>query len=262
VTIESEHRRIALAPRDWVRFGLYAIVIVLAASLAGYLFGSLGRTVRAARAEVLYQLDAERPTGFLRQDRQLTTQLVTIRSPGVLAPVAERYGLTVDELSDKLDVSVAEDSEVIRIEVQDASAARARELADAITGEYFARALPGGAAEARQYLEGQLSQLAQQQEQLSARLVEVRSPAEQAAVTAELQSVLTQRVQLQSRLEEVTVEELRGPEVGEITDAYALSEPVSPRPWRAALAGALAGLVVAAIAVAVLVRRRMSAVDT
>jgi capsular polysaccharide biosynthesis protein len=260
-TIESEHRGIALAPRDWARFGLYAVVIVLAASLAGYLFGSLGDTVRAARSEVLYQLDAERPTGFLRQDRQLTTQLVTIRSRALLAPVAEEYGLSVDDLSSKLDVSVAEDSEVIRIEVQDRSAARARALADAITREYLARTLPGGAAEARQYLEDQLSQLDQQQGQLAARLTEVRSTAEQTALTAELQSLLTQRVQLQSRLEEVAVEQLRGPQVEEITNAYALPDPVSPMPGRAAMAGALAGLLVAAIAVAILVRRRMSAVD-
>lgn len=260
-TFESEQRRIALEPRALVRFALYSVVIVLAASLAGYLFASLGDTVRAARSEVLYQLDTERPTGFLRQDRQLTTQLVTLRSRAVLAPVAEEYGLTVDDLSDRLDVSVAEDSEVIRIEVQDRSAARARALVGAITREYLARTLPGGAAEARQYLEDQLTQLDQHREQLSLRLAGVQSPAEQAALTAEMQSLLSQRVQLQSRLDEVTVEELRGPQVEEITRAYVLPDPVSPAPWRAAVAGALAGLLIAAIAVAALVRRRMSAVD-
>jgi capsular polysaccharide biosynthesis protein len=259
LTVESERHRIGLGPQALMRFGLYAVVIVLGASLAGYFFGALGGTVRAARSEVLYQLDAERPTGFLRQDRQLTTQLVTIRSRAVLAPIAAEYGLTFEDLSDKLDVSVAEESEVIGIEVHDASASRAKALVGAITRGYLARALPNGAAKARQYLEDRLRQLDEQGQQISARLAGAQSTAEQAANTATIQSLLSERVQLQSRLEDVTVEELRGPQVEEITKAYALDDPVSPRPWRAALSGALAGLLVAAIAITVLVRRELSA---
>jgi capsular polysaccharide biosynthesis protein len=261
-TTQTERRRLPLEPRVWTRFGVYALAIVLGASLAGYLFGTLGDTVRGARSEVLFELQADQPSGNLRQDRQLTTQLVTVGSRAVLGPVARENGLTFDGLSDKLVANVAEDSEVVRIEVHDRSASRAKTLVDAITREYIARARPNQSAEARRYLEGQLTELDRRQQSLSQQLADLRSTAptapELTPMTAEMQSLFAQRSDLQSRLEDVTVEEIREPRVEEITRAYVLPDPVSPPPWRAAAVGALTGLVVAAIVIAVLARRRMS----
>ncbi|MGH8984192.1 MAG: hypothetical protein ACRDY6_10015 [Acidimicrobiia bacterium] len=258
--VEDAWRRIILEPRALARLAVYAVLIVLGASLAGYFVGGLGGTVRAARSEVLYELDAERPTGFLRQDRQLTTQLVTIRSRAVLAPVAEASGLSFEDLSDKLDVGVVDDSEVIRIEVDDGSGSRARTLVDGITREYLARVQPNGGADAREYLEDQLAELDVRLQDLSDRLGQLppATPptAEQTVITAEMQSLFDQRAELQSRLEDMAVDELREPRVEQVTEAYVLADPVSPRPWRAATAGALAGLMVAALAIVVLVRRR------
>jgi capsular polysaccharide biosynthesis protein len=258
--VEDAWRRIILEPRALARLASYAALIVLGASLAGYLVGGLGGTVRAARSEVLYELDAERPTGFLRQDRQLTTQLVTIRSRAVLAPVAEASGLRFEELSEKLDVGVVEDSEVIRIEVTDGSASRAQTLVDGITREYLARVRPNAVADAREYIEDQLAEIEAQLEDLSERMAELpsgtSSTAEQTAITAEMQSLFDERAELRARLDDITVDEFREPQVEQITDAYVLSDPVSPRPWRAAMAGALVGLMVAAVAVVLLVRRR------
>jgi hypothetical protein len=255
LTVQPARRRLALEPREWARFGLYAAVIVLAASLAGYLFGTLGNTMRAARSEVLYELQADQPSGNLRQDRQLTTQLVTVRSRDVLGPAAEKHGLTVQELSDKLVVGIAEDSEVVRIEVHDPSASRARSLVGAITREYLAHARPTRAAEARQYLEGQLADV---DNRLAALRSATPSSLEPTQSTVEQQSLIAQRSELQSRLEDVTVEEIREPRVEEITKGYTLPDPVSGPRWRPAAVGAAAGLMVAAAAIALLVRRRTS----
>jgi capsular polysaccharide biosynthesis protein len=260
--VEDARRRVVLEPRTLVQLALYAVLIVLGASLAGYFVGGLGGTVRAARSEVLYELDAERPTGFLRQDRQLTTQLVTIRSRAVVAPVADASGLTFEELSDKLDVGVVDDSEVIRIEVTDGSGSRARALVDGITSEYLARVHPGGITDAREYLEDQLATVDERLEDLTDQLADLPSTAsptaEQTLMTTEMDSLFDQRADLQSRLEDIAVDELNAPQVDQITEAYVLDDPVSPRPLRAAIAGGLAGLMVAALAIAVLVRRRMA----
>jgi uncharacterized protein involved in exopolysaccharide biosynthesis len=181
--------------------------------------------------------------------------LVSVRSRDVLGPAAEEHGLTVHDLSDKLVVGVAEDSEVIRIEIHDPSASRARSLVGAITREYLARARPNRAAQARQYLEDQLAEL-------DKRLADLRSAAPTSSqltqATVEMQSLFSQRSEMQSRLEDVTVEEIREPRVEEITKAYALPDPVSEPRWRPAAVGAAAGLMVAAAAIAVLVRRRPS----
>jgi capsular polysaccharide biosynthesis protein len=248
----------------------YGIVIVVLATVAGYGFAALGNKVWAARSEVVYELDAERPTGFLRQDRQLTTQLVTIRSHAVLEPVAAANELTVDELSKKVDASVVGESEVLRIEVHDGSPDRAETLAAAIASTYLSTT-PNGTADARAHLEGELATLDERIEQLGAQVVELEqarladapandpSPpltAEEVTLQTEMQSLLDDRTEVRSRLEEVTVDELREPQVELITEAYVLDDPVSPRPKLAAAAGALAGLLVAAVTVSVLVWRQ------
>jgi capsular polysaccharide biosynthesis protein len=262
LTVESERRRLDLDAGAWVRFALYAVLIVLGASLAGYVVGNLGGTVRAARSEVLYQLAAEQPSGNLRQDRQLSTQLVAIRSREVLDPVAKKFGLTREALSDKLHVSVLEDSEVIGLEVDDRSPSRARKLVDAITSEYLVHVPRNEATAARQYLEGQAAAVDQRLQQLGADLARLPSTAsasaQQTQMTAEMQSLFTQRAQLDSRLQDATVDELRQPQLKQITKGYVAPDPISPKPWRGAATGALVGLVIAAVAIAVVVRRRIA----
>jgi hypothetical protein len=107
------------------------VVFTLVGALVGYLVASSRTKVYAARAEVTYLLDESVPTDFLRTDRRLATQLVTLRSRSVLAPIADRHGLDVDELRDQVSAEVIESSEVIRIEVRN----RDPELAAAIAGE-------------------------------------------------------------------------------------------------------------------------------
>ena len=59
----------------------------------------------------------------------------------------------------------------------------------------------------------------------------------------------------QGRLDTVTVNQLQQPHVQQLTKPYLLSGPVAPKPMRVALAGALAGIMLAAIVVAFLFRR-------
>ena len=103
----------------------------LVGALVGYLVANSRTKVYAARAEVTYLLDESIPTDFLRTDRRLATQLVTLRSRSVLGPIAERRDLDVDDLINDVTAEVIESSEVIRIEVRN----RDPDLAVAVAGE-------------------------------------------------------------------------------------------------------------------------------
>ena len=89
-----------------------------------------------------YLLDDSLPTGFLREDRRLSTQLVTIRSRSVLGPVALTYDLDVDDLRDDVSASVIDNSEIIRVEVRDEDPIVALGLVNAIAAAYLAQ-IPG-----------------------------------------------------------------------------------------------------------------------
>lgn len=110
--------------------------LVVAGALVGYATAGFREEIRAARAEVTYLLDDSLPTGFLREDRRLSTQLVTIESRSLLAPIASRYGLDVDELGDDVSATVLDDSEVIRIEVHDTDGERAVAITSDILTAY------------------------------------------------------------------------------------------------------------------------------
>jgi hypothetical protein len=262
----------SLPLRTIARYAAYGLLLVLAGALAGWLVGGLGPTRHGARAEVLYQLESEQATGFLRQDRQLSTQLVALRSRAVLEPVAAAHDMRFEDLADRLHVAVVESSEVIRIEVHDRSAGRARDLAAGVAGEYLDRFRPEGTEEAQTYLEGQLQALDDRREAVRARLEELEqarlggvsfadappASAEEIRLQAENESILEERDQLRDRLDQVTVEALRAPRVDLIADAFVLDDPVAPRPERGAAGGAAAGFLVAVALVAFLVWRRSS----
>jgi uncharacterized protein involved in exopolysaccharide biosynthesis len=72
----------------------------------------------------------------------------------------------------------------------------------------------------------------------------------------EIQGLIQQSTEVLSRLEDVAIDDFAGPRVEQITEAYVLDEPVSPRPLRAAATGAVGGALVAAAVIAYLVRRR------
>lgn len=110
--------------------------LAIVGAVAGYAVAGLGTEVRAARAEVTYLLDDSLPTGFLREDRRLSTQIVTIESRSLLEPIAAAHGLDVDDLMGDVNATVLDDSEVIRIEVQDTDGDRALAITDELVVAY------------------------------------------------------------------------------------------------------------------------------
>jgi capsular polysaccharide biosynthesis protein len=266
--LELRAARPALAPRRIARWGVYAAALVVVGAVVGWLVADLGTPVHGARAEVLYELSGDQSTGFLREDRQLTTQLVALRSRAVLEPVAQENGLTFEELVDKVHVSVVEGSEVVRVDVHDESADRARSLAAGVTFVYLSQHGGDRMAEARRFLRKEMKNLDERRAELKDRMILLQTArvqelgpdsqpgAEEAALAVEIEGLIQQSTEVLSRLEDVAVDDFAGPRVEQITEAYVLDEPVSPRPVRAAATGAIGGALVAAAVIAYLVRRR------
>src|SRR5262249_1745751 len=142
-----------------------------------------------ARTEIVYPLDANISSGStLRQDRVLSTQLVAIKGRQVLTPVASKFHMSVDALSKKILASVLQDSEVIRIEADDASQAKALAIVTAVSTEYLKSATSNKNAA----VEGQLAQQISAANAKIATLTIALNAAEQRQSTAEVLQLQTQ----------------------------------------------------------------------
>jgi hypothetical protein len=227
-----------LSGEEILRLCLLAGLIVVIGAAIGYVSSWLIQAQYGARSEILYTLREDQPTGFLREDRNLTTQVVLIDSRPVLEPVAVANGLSVDQLADKVTASVAEGSEIIEIEVRDADRQKGLRLVDAVTQRYLAVA-NGAVDEDRTYLQDQLDRI---EAQLSA---STTTPAQRAALSSRRRDLL-------DRLDTVA---LAGPQARQLGASYTTSDPVTPRRALAAAIGAIAALLVAAAVVALLAMR-------
>ena len=253
--------RAALPRRTVIAIAAWVVALMFIAAGGAYLVANRATAQYGARSEIYYQLTQQQPTGFLRQDRTLSTQLVALTSREVLAPVAAANGMTVDELAKHVHTSVLEDSEVLRIEVDDPSRTRAQALAGAIVTEYLKGARNDSQAEAVTYLRDQIAKIDGQESLLRTRLNQLSSntitPTQQ-QIQSQLDSLQNQRNSLQSQLDTTTVEQLNQPRIEQLTQPYVLNDPVSPKPLRAAAAGALAELLVAAAFVTWWLSRRLT----
>ena len=110
----------------------------------------------AAQAELLYSLTQEQPTGFLREDRNLSTQLVLLESRTVLAPVARQNDISVEDLAEALEANVVSESEVIQLRLTDTGRRRAANMLQSVVDQYLDASANTQRAELRTYLEGQL----------------------------------------------------------------------------------------------------------
>jgi len=129
-------RSMVWTPRNALQVLTIAMVFVLAGLAAGWLFGSTKEPESVARSEFIYFLEDAMPDGFLREDRRILTQLVTIESESSLRPIAEQFETTVKELRKQLDVDVVDLSEVIRLDVADQAPDRALAINQAILAAY------------------------------------------------------------------------------------------------------------------------------
>lgn len=111
-------------------------LVALAGLVAGWFFGSTREPAYAARSEFIYFLEDANPDGFLREDRRILTQLVTIESETTLRPLAEEFATTVTDLRGQLSVEVIDLSEVVRLDVVDGDPDRALLINQAILDRY------------------------------------------------------------------------------------------------------------------------------
>jgi capsular polysaccharide biosynthesis protein len=272
--LQVPEETVAIATFQWRRvpltrpfvarlLAIAAAIIVLCGAFA-YGVSSMGAKSFGSRSEILYPLNAAIASGsFLREDRTLSTQLVAIKSRTVLTPVAEKYNMTVDELSKKVVVSILQDSEVIRIEVDDASQAKAELLVAAIANKYLsvAAATPNAAVE--QHLQTSIDAWTAQRDRLTGTLAGLQAQNPGGLATAQEQTIQSQLNDLnnqisgaQTQLNTATVDDIQTPHVQQLTQPYDVGK-VAPKPLRAGIAGALAGMMIAAGVVVLLIRRRL-----
>lgn len=225
------------------QLGLVALVLVLLGATLGYVATLLVTPQYAAHSDVVYLVTREQPTGFLREDRNLTTQLVVLNSRTVLEPVAAANRIPVVDLAKRVDVALVPESEVIQINLRDPSRDRAVRLLDGIVARYLEVSNNDERAGVQGYLDSQLRDILGRLDRLPPNATDERAP-------------LVEREQdLRSQLDELTVADLAGPAASVLVPAFADADPVYPNRGFAVGTGALAGLLLAVIAVAVLARR-------
>jgi hypothetical protein len=236
-----------------------AIGIILVGAGAGFV-GALGwPKTYAARAEILFPITNEQPTGFLREDRNMTTQMVLMTERPVLDPVAAQLKRPVEDLQKHVTASVLQSSEIIQLQATDASAARAQQTVQAVLDSYLVVNQTNEPL-LRQRLDSQLSAatvaLTDAQNRLAAQQTAVTNGTAQASTVAPLltgvQTAQTRQQQLQSQLDAVNQAQAN-PIAQPITPPYQAGV-VSPNVGFAAMAGALVGLLLAVGVVAVVAR--------
>jgi uncharacterized protein involved in exopolysaccharide biosynthesis len=218
-----------------------------------------------ARAEILYPISQGQGGDPLRQDRQLSTQLVFLKSRAVLGPVTQKQGRQFEELDKDVSVKVLENSEVIQVEAHGSSELAAMQTLQAVMDGYLALAgqLNGVASDLESQLSGARQKSAQRQtgvqELTTAVLAGAATQASLIEARTQLAASLDREKVIQARIDEVKLTGQIGPDTQLLTPPYSLPDPVSPQPLVAAGTGALVGLLVAGGLVVVVVmgaRRR------
>lgn len=188
----------------------------------------------------------------------MTTQLVLMQGRPVLGPIAERQQRSVEDLREHVTVTVLQSSEIIELAVTDRSPERALQTVQAIVDNYlgFGQA---GQPTLRQRLTTELvavnTAVADAQLRLSTQEDLVTAGTDTTDTVVPLQSALqaqqARQRQLQAQLDTVNL----APVAQLLTPPYA-ADVVTPKPMFAAAAGALAGVLLAAVVVAVVARHR------
>jgi uncharacterized protein involved in exopolysaccharide biosynthesis len=239
-------RRRRLTGRQALLLLLPALVIVALGATGGWAATQYVPPKYSAHADVLYSISTEQPTGFLRQDRNITTQLVLVDSQTVLQPVAAEWNVSVETLGEAVAASAVEDSEIIRITLTDADPQRAERMLAAVVDRYLAVSSDDARAELREYIDGQLTEIL-------GRISELRPQAD--SRWEELGALVEREQWLRRQLDELQFSNIAGPAVSVLAEPYVNPSPVSPEPLLMIAAGAFAGLVLALPAVALLARR-------
>lgn len=240
------------------RLAALALAIVTLSAGAAFVGATIWPETSAARAELIYPITQEQPTGFLREDRNMTTQLVLIQSRPVLNGVALEHGRSVEDLQRQLSATVLDDSEIIELEVTDRSPEQALLILQAVVDSYLefnqsSRPL------LRERLEAEVAalntELATAQSELANQQELVSDGTEHAATLVPLQETVQEQ---QSRLRQLQaqLDSINFAPVAQLLTAPYAAGVVHPQPALAAATGGLVGVLLAAVLVAVVARSR------
>ena len=244
---EPEDTGALLHGRDLRRLGGLGLVLVIVGALVGFGASFLWPAQYVGRATVLYVITQEDPTGFLREDRNLITQQLLMQSNAVTAPVAAQFGLTAEDLVDKMTVTLPEGSELITVDVRDPSQDLATRMAAAVSTQYLQISVATQPmADQARFLQDQLNTVTVQVDGL----LTANTP----AALAQLPAASQRQSQLSQQLDQLNLAQVARPTARLVVPAYPVGQ-VTPRPWFGAATGAVVGLVVAVITVAVVARR-------
>jgi hypothetical protein len=230
-----------------LRLSAMGAALVVLGALVGVLTVLILPRTYAARAEVLYPISSaqQEPTGFLREDRNLTTQVMVMQNRSLLAPIAVANGMSVDDLAEAVTATVAEGSEILQLEVRDHSRERGLALSQQIVSSYLAVARDDDRDQVRSYLLGQLGEVRTQ-------LDLARDPRQRLEVRLAAQSLADREQSLMQQLDQLTLMQLSVPRPSVVVPSYSAPAPVSPGFAGSAATGALVGAVTAMIAAGVL----------
>jgi hypothetical protein len=246
--LTEAHRDSWLTPR----LAMLALTIILLGTAAGLGGALVLPKTYGARAEILYAVgDAQQGGDPLKQDRQLSTQLVLVKSRAVLGPIAQKQARQFEDLDKDVTVSILENSNVMQVEAHASTEPVAMQTLQAVVTGYLA--LAGKPSGVVGNLQAQLAESRLNTTQLQTRVQQLTSAvlagtASQTSLDdarAQLAASLDREKAIQARIDDATLTGQVGPVAQVLTPPYSLPDPVYPRPLTAAGTGALVGLVVA-----------------
>jgi hypothetical protein len=250
---DADARRLAPLRLDTIaRYAAYFFAAVITSAVIAALLVLPQPKVYGAEAEILYELDENLEAGFLREDRRLTTQVVTIESRAILAPAGGSVGLTADEMLDVLDVGVVDGSEIIHFQTRGPSPEEALDRAEAITATYLQFLDEADSSdEAQLIVDDELAKIETELAEIESQILAFSSSSPDAGTSPELAILLAradgladQRTTLENRKNELELNDLIKPKFSMLTEPYSLDDPLEPQPLRTAALGALVGAVV------------------
>jgi uncharacterized protein involved in exopolysaccharide biosynthesis len=245
------------------RLVLLALTIILLGTAAGLVAALVLPKTYGARAEILYSISHDQQGGDpLKQDRQLSTQLVYLTSRAVLGPVAQKQGRQFKDLEKDVKVQVLDNSEVIQVEAHGSTKLAAMQTLQAVMDGYLA--LIGQPTGVSRNLDTQLADAKANTAQIQTRVNQlttavVAGTATQTSLSdarTQLTASLDREKAIQARIDELKLTGQTGPDAQLLTPPYSLPDAVFPQPLIAAGTGALVGVIVAGAVVAVSARRR------
>ncbi|MDQ3761892.1 MAG: hypothetical protein M3460_09370 [Actinomycetota bacterium] len=245
-----------------LRLVLLALTIVVLGTAAGLISALVLPKTYGARAEILYSINkGQQDDDPLRQDRQLSTQLVLLKSRAVLGPVAQKQGRQFEDLDKDVSVKILDKSEVIQVEAHGSTELAAMQTLQAVMSGYLT--LVGQPSGVSRILETQLADAHANTAQLQTQVQQLRTAVLAGSATqtslndarAQLAASLDREKAIQARIDEFKLTGRAEPDAQLLTPPYSLADAVFPQPLIAAGTGALVGLIVGGGVVAVALLR-------